>query len=295
MQKWSVASAFLVAFAGTAHAQHGEFVLFGQQPKERLELANSQRFVAPLTAPYFHEDSFVTSDLRAWYAWHRIPSSIALDGGEATVIALQIRLALTDSLQFVAYKDGFLDLDTGLIDESGMNDLAAGVKWAFLQDWKSQFHAAVGAGYELATGDDDVLQDDSEIRLWASCDKGWGAFHLGLTANYFIENDDDEGLGDSDWASFHAHADWYVNDWFSPVVELNGYKTIDEGTEAVPFSGIDVANLGGGKGEDVVSCGIGFELRPMARLGLRAAWEFPLTDEEDLFGARATLSAVFSF
>ncbi|MBL8843065.1 MAG: hypothetical protein JNL90_16215 [Planctomycetes bacterium] len=71
MQKWSVASAFFVAFAGAAQAQHGDFVLFGEQPKERLELANEQRFVAPLTAPYFHEDSFVTSDLRAWYAWHR--------------------------------------------------------------------------------------------------------------------------------------------------------------------------------------------------------------------------------
>ncbi|MBM4014137.1 MAG: hypothetical protein FJ293_04125 [Planctomycetes bacterium] len=295
MRMWIVAPAFLVASAGLARAQHGDFVLFGEQPKERLDLADSQRAVHPLTAPHYHEDSFVTSDLRAWYAWHRIPESIALDGGDATAMALQIRVALTDSLQLVAYKDGILDLDTGLIDERGTNDLAAGLKWAFLQDWNSQLHAAVGAGYELATGDKDVLQDDSEIRLWASCNKGWDRFHLGVTANWIIENDSDEGLGDSDWASLHVHADWFVNKWFSPVVELNAYKTVDEGTEAVPFSGVDVANLGGGKGEDVVSCGIGFELRPTQRLALRAAWEFPLTSEEDLFGARATVSAIWSF
>ena len=56
-----------------------------------------------------------------------------------------------------------------------------------------------------------------------------------------------------------------------------------------------MANLGGGDGEDVMTAGIGGELRAVENLGLRLAYESPLTDNEDLFGWRVTFSAIWGF
>lgn len=290
--------AFAASFAAccaAASAQHAKFVLFGEGMKgdDPVGFKAEHRFVHPMTSPYFHEDSFVTSDVRPYFLYHKFPTGGVIDGGDAKVYALQLRIALTDQLQLVAYKDGYTDFNAGLTDESGWNDIAAGIKWNFLQNWEKQLHAAVGAGYEFPWGDADALQNNGEVRLWASLNKGFDRLHLGLTGNVFFGTSDDEPLGNSDYFSWHVHADYYVCKWFSPVVEVNGYHTFNDDDEVVPFSGIDVTNLGGG--DDVVSMAVGFEVRPINDLGLRAAYEFPLTDGEDLLGYRLTFSAVYWF
>lgn len=279
--------------ASPVAAQHAEFVLLGGPSPEAANAKPEHAFVHPVTSPYYHEDSFVTTDVRAWYAYHRFPGDIALDGGHAQVAAVQLRLAITNQIQFVAYKDGYMDLDTGLIDESGFNDLGAGVKWNFWQDWKNQFHAAVGAGYEFATGEEDVLQQDAEGRFWISLNKGFGALHLGVTTNFLISEGEKDTLGNSDRFFWHAHADYYVCKFFSPVLEFNGYHLIDDGKEFVPFSGADVLNLGGG--EDAVTLGAGLEIRPIKRVAARVAYETSLLDRDDLYGDRWTFSLILSF
>lgn len=251
--------------------------------------------VHPVTGPYWHEDSFITTDLRPVYAYHHFPGEI-LGGGHATVAAAQLRIALTKSLQLVAYKDGWMEVDTPGLDEQGWNDIALGLKWAFIQNDAAQFHAAVGLAYELASGDDNVLQDDDEIRVWLSANKGFGRLHLGATVNYFFATDNgDSPLGDSDHLSWHLHADYQVCDWFSPLLEVNGYHVTNEGDTVTPFSGADVLNLGGNSSENVITAAAGVEFRPHKRLALRAAYELPLTDDVDIFGHRWTFSAVIKF
>ena len=284
-----------LALASSAFGQHADFVLFGESNPAAANVPADHTFVHPITSPYFHEDSFVTSDVRGWFVYHDLPNDIALDGGNAWVAAVQLRLAITDQIQLVAYKDGWLDIDSGAVDESGMNDIAAGLKWNFIQNWENQFHMAAGVGYELPWGDDDVLQDDDEWRFWLSANKGWGKWHLGGTVNVFLADDPNEDLGNSDWMSWHLHFDYRLTEQFSPVAEINGYHTLDEGFAPLPFSGVDVANLGGGKSEDVITLGLGGEYRFTDSLAARAAYEFPLTDAEDLYGWRVTFSVVFSF
>lgn len=243
-------------------AQQPKFVLFENSAGDSFDAPAEHQAVHPLTAPYFHEDAFVTSDLRAWYLYHEFPETSLIDGGKAQVYALQLRLALTEELQLVAYKDGFADFDTGLVDDTGWMDVGAGLKWAFYQDFEEQTHLAVGAGYEFAWGDKEVLQDDDEFRLWISGNKGIDQLHLGATVNWFLAPDANADLGNSDHLSWHLHADYWVNEHFSPVIEVNGYHVLDEGMEVLPFQGVDVANFGGGKGEDVITVGIGGEFRP---------------------------------
>jgi hypothetical protein len=289
-----VAAAAIVGAVSVASAQHARFVLFGKDfDPASAGFKPEHRVVHPMTSPYFHEDSFITTDIRPYILYHDFPSGGVIDGGSAKVYALQARLAITDHIQLVAYKDGYTDFDAGLIDDSGWNDVAAGLKWNFYQNWQQQLHIAVGAGYEFPVGDPSILQNNGEVRFWASVNKGFGPFHVGLTGNAFCSTSNDEPLGVGDYASWHLHLDYYTCKWFSPVVEFNGYHTFNDDGEVLPISGIDVTTLGGG--DDVVSMAIGGEIRPAENIALRAAYEFPLSDGEDLYGYRLTFSAVLSF
>ncbi len=286
----------VAALAGAAGAQHAKFVLFGDPNPAAANAPKEHRHVHGVTAPYYNEDSFVTSDIRVWYAFHDLPNASPIGGGTAQVAAVQARLALTDKLQLVAYKDGYLWWDAGIIDEDGWNDIGAGLKFNFWQDFENQFHAAVGAGYEFAWGDPSVLQNDQNARVWLSADKGFDRLHFGATANVLFETGDDDPLGNSDRFMWNLRADYYVCDWFSPVINVNGFHAFDDDDEIVPFSGIDVANLGGG--DDVVNIGLGAEIRPIADtpdLMFRFAYETALTDSDDLYGFRWTFSLIWAF
>ncbi|MEM1354794.1 MAG: hypothetical protein AAGC44_12275 [Planctomycetota bacterium] len=280
--------------ANDASAQHADFVLFGEPDPEAAAVPENQQFVHPITSPFFHENTFVTTDVRVWYLYHEFSNSTL--GGNVQAAAVQLRLALTDTLQLVAYKDGYLWFDDSVVSDHGAADLAAGLKWNFYRDIENQLSLAAGVGYQLGIGNDEVLQDDDELRLWGSIDKGFDSFHVGATLNYFYPTGSEDVLGDSERISWHLHADYYVTDWFSPVVELNGYHTIDaSSTTPLGFTGVDVANLGGGESQDVVTMGVGAEFRINPDLAIRAGYEFPLTDNNDLFGDRITVSLVWSF
>ena len=297
--KLSLLSLGLVATGSLATAAAEGFVLFGDNVAKP---AAEEKAVRPISAPYFHEDSFITTDLRAWYISHEISDGTV--GGDVTVAALQVRLALTESLQFVAYKDGYtsFDDDTAVLgDNDGWNDIGAGIKWAFIQDWETQFHMAAGIGYEFGWGDDEVLQETDELRLWLSANKGFDKLHLGATVNYIYAMDDSEGvLNNSDFVSVHLHADYFLTDWLSPVVEVNGYFVTSEGPAGplgeLPFNGVDAFSVAGGDKDDTITGVLGFELRPFGEdLGLRAAYETQLNDDTSLFGYRWTFSAVYEF
>lgn len=296
----SLAAAALATGLATQVAadNHADFVLFGDPDPAYAAQTAEQTFVNPITAPYYHENSFITSDVRAWYVYHQFDNDGVANGGiggDVQVAAVQVRLALTDRLQLVAYKDGYAWFEDSAVNDEGWNDIAAGLKYNFYRDVENQLHMSAGLGYQIDLGDSDVLQDDEILRVWVSADKGFDKLHLGGTFNYFHAVDTESSFGNSDTISWHIHADYYLTDWFSPVVEFNGYHTVNEGTVVLPFNGVDVANLGGGEGEDVITMGIGGEIRAWENVAVRAAYEFGLTDNSQLFGDRFTLSLVYDF
>lgn len=313
----AILAALLFAACEGAAAQRAGFILFGSDHEQLKtddpetdgeaksdEIPANHRFVHPISAPYFHENSFVTSDVRAWFLYHKFPQTGLVQGGRALVGALQIRLALTERLQFVAYKDGFTDMDGGIapLEAEGRNDVAAGLKYKFLESWEHQFHAAAGVGYEASIGSRNILHDDEEYRAWLSVDKGFGPFHVGGTLNYFWAPEkratSPNDFGNSDRLSWHAHVDYRMNDFFSPVFEMSGYYVVSEGKVVVPVQGLDVVNLGGVRKNHVINGAIGAEIRPPIGdldIAFRGAYEFPFTHRPDLMGWRLTFSAVISF
>jgi hypothetical protein len=293
-----LAAAFATGLASQATAQHADFVLFGESDPAFAAQTDEQKFVAPITSPYYNENSFITSDVRAWYVYHQFDNDGIANGGiggNVQVAAVQVRLALTDRLQLVAYKDGYAWFDDSAVNDEGWNDVAAGLKYNFYRDVEEQLYMSGGVGYQIDLGDSDVLQDDEILRLWVSADKGFDKLHVGGTFNYFIPTGSESSFGDSETLSWHVHADYYLTEWFSPVVNFNGYHTVDEGTVTLPFNGVDVANLGGGEGEDVITMGLGGEFRFWEDFAFRAAYEFALTDNSQLFGDRFTVSLTYDF
>jgi hypothetical protein len=271
-----------LSFAGTPVTEKKEV-----QPTEGEDIV-----VHPVTSPYFAEDSFVTTDIRPVFVYHNLPSNL-LGSGQASVTAAQIRIKITDSLQFVAYKDGWLDVSTPGFGGRGWNDLAAGIKWAFYRNEAAHFQSAVGLGYEFASGDRTVLQHYDQLRAWFSLNKGFGKLHLGATFNYsWAMGNGTPLLGSSDWLSWHFHTDYQVCKYFSPLIEVNGYHTT-RGNGA-PFSLADVADINN-NGSPTVSGAVGVEVRPLKKFALRAAFEFPLTHDRDVYGSRITLSSVITF
>lgn len=283
----------IVALAGTSAAMADVQPLFSGTLKP---LAGDDQFVAPVTSPYYNENSMISTDIRGWFVYHKFNSEALGPDTNATDYAVQVRVALTDTLQLVAYKDGFLDID-GSLNTEGWNDLAAGIKWQFLRDDETHLYAAAGIGYEFKTGESRALQNDSELRLWVSVDKGFGKFHTGATLNYRISTSgDDDDNGNSDVLTWHLRGDYRVNDVFSPVLELSGYHIINDSDTGIALNGADVLNLGATDANATVTAGLGCEFRCGNNTALRAAYEIPLTDNDsDLFGTRLTFSIVYTF
>jgi hypothetical protein len=252
--------------------------------------------VHPITDPYFNEDSSITTDARLWYGYERIGGGQPLGTGAGQVAALQLRVAVTHYLQIVAYKDGYTWIHTPGYNHGGWNNIAAGLKWQFIDQKPMHLTAAAGVGYELASGNRDSLQDYDEVRFWLSVDKNWGKLHVGANGGYHHGcNNGNPIFPTSDFVDWHLHADYEINKYFSPVLELNGYHTTSEGVPTTPFSGQDLTNLSGTTKGDVVTVAVGAEVRPIKHLGIRAAWEYPITNNEELISQRWTFSAVYTF
>lgn len=285
----------LLGVAGSAGAQHAKFVLFGDPDPAFAEQPKEQTFVHPCTAPYFNENSFITTDLRLWYVYQKFDGDAPLGDGHAQVAAAEVRVALTDRLQLVAYKDGYMWIDSDNLEEDGWNDVAAGLKWNFYRDVPGQFHMAVGAGYQFPWGDADVLQNDSELRFWYSIDKGFDRLHFGATLNALLGVDEDDRWGQSDRLHWDLRADYRLTDWFSPVVELNATHSLDDRDATLPFQGGDVGNFGRGEDDPIFTAGAGGELRPFESVFFRAMWETQVNQEDNLYDWRVTLSVVIAF
>ncbi len=300
------AACVLAATATAAHAQRSGFTLLPNAPQLSLSpdpsvsdaaaaVTPEQQFVQPVSDPYLNYDSFIFTDLRMEYAYANFQSHGALGGGDAQVIAPQLNVAITPQLQLMAYKDGYTIIRSGALKGDGWNDIGAGLKWQFLQDYRDQLFAAVGVGYEFPTGESRVLGNKENFQVWVSADKGIGNFHLGGTVNY-LQGDGEQGLfGTAEDLAVHVHGDYFIVNWLSFVGEGNYYHQLRDRNAALPIQGGDLTQLGGGKGDDIATFAVGFELRPVDHLAVRAVYERNVLHNSDIFDNRATVSLILSF
>ncbi len=280
--------------------------------------------VMPMSFPYLFEDPYITSGVNFVGIWHEFPDDSVFMGGQIGVLALQIRLAITERLAFIATKDGyaFLDSDNPLIrDDEGFFNLGLGFKYA-AWTWQGENQSAIvtpSLRYEIPSGQQDVLQGTQGDGIlipavsWAYQHGNWHVVSA-LGGNAPL---DDEKNSSNLFYNFHVDHSFPVGGdvlrFIVPFIELSGIhwagsgdgsrnvKTtiggVPIGAAAPGFEGVDVINLGNSnvKGNEFITMGWGVRLPLAWGLDVGASYERPLTDREDLWEQRVTLNVTWEF
>lgn len=283
-------------------------------------------FEMPIVQPYLFEDPFITTGAYPYYAWHQFPKNSPLEGGEAHLAAVQLRVAVTDRLAIIATKDGYMWKNPGnplIKDTHGFMDLGFGLKYAIYQDRDAGRIVSVALKYQAASGAKDSFQDHGDGELMPSITAAAKLGELALVG--------DLGgiwaLDDRQSSSFyyHLYAGYPIADLVTPFVQFSGMHWIDSGDGSRPielsnagqallgpqfvpigaieglygqfFEGADVANLGsvGVDGLDTVTFAVGAHFRLADHVTISAAYERPITDHKSITRQRITTNVALEF
>ncbi len=259
-------------------------------------LRGFETFHEPLGQPIYFESPFNDTGLRALYLKHDFSEQSTMQGGDVTIYALQARLAITDRLAFIATKDGYSELESGIMQDEGWNDLAAGFKYVAVADQKEQFVVTPGIRYMAENGHRGILQGGvDEVSPFVSVGKGFERLHAlaNLTLRLPMDGDDGNTVGHWD-----LHLDYDVNAEgravFAPLFELHGVHYLDDGASALNVGGLDYTNLGSSPAKSFVAwAGIGARVEIDRRFEIGACYEFALTDpDDDIMDTRITIDFI---
>ncbi len=299
-------SAFLAAGALSQPSLASEdfFNPFGFELEGSLGENGHSRYVAPLTNPIFNETPHITTEARAFYFYHALPNDFVTGGGDVNLAALQLRVAITDRLGFIATKDGYADFnfDEVLPDESGFANVALGFKYALISRPEDETILTAGLRYEIPINDLETggieLQGDGDgfLNPFLTGATVLGDFGLqaSIGANLALDTDEDTSI-----LHYSLHGDYELFEGFFPLLELNGFTAIDNGRRLTgalgDLDGVDVLNFGSEDRDTTITVGGGFRYRfdDNVQLGLGA--ETPITDKDDtIFDYRVYVDLVLS-
>lgn len=283
-------------------------------------------FVGTMQMPYLFEDPFITTGAQLVGIYHEYPGHSVFQGGELGVLALQLRLALTDRLAFIATKDGYVwhrpDQDI-LPNEDGFYDISAGFKYALLQNREKNYIVSPSFRIDIPVGKTRVYQNlGSGVGIPAvSAAWGWEKFHV--IGDFGARLPFDMGL-ESTSLFWNLHLDYAIFEHFVPLVEFGGMHWTGSGdgsrridlkgggkvtmaqVQGAPlcggsvcgsFEGVDVANLGARSvsGNGIVIGTFGARFPVNEHLSFGGSYSFPLTTRDDIWKQRATLNVLLEF
>jgi hypothetical protein len=278
-------------------------------------------FVAPGIKPYLFEDPFTTTGLYFWGIWHQFPEQSIFQGGNAGVVALQARVAITDRLDFIATKDGYITLypdNPILYKSSGAVDLGAGLKYELIRLPEHQFILSPIIRFEAPIGTPRAYQGNSSGAALPSVSfgKGFGDFHLLGDIGVYIPFNNAKN---SSYVWYDVHVDYAVTPWFVPFLALNGQSWVHDGNGDLKITntklgtltlnqaeaalgtggqeGIDVTNLGsrGVANTTVITGAVGVRVPLPHGLSFSAAWEAPMTSLKYIEQQRVTVDVSYEF
>jgi hypothetical protein len=266
----------------------------------------------PISNPTLFDLALPTTNIHPIFIYHALPDNINTTagnlplGGDVEVYALQFEIAVNERLSIVATKDGYVDMnpDSTLTNESGFANIGAGLKYAFVLDPVSRTAVSGTAVIEMPTGNSDVFQGegDGSMNLLVSGLKLVDQWQFAGAAGAQIAFNSEQ----SSSSFVSAHASYEVCKLFTPLVELNWFHVLDAGdggTTAVSpiaeFEGNDFFNFGAQnahENRDLVTVAAGFRSRIMDNVDVGAAYEIPLTSDEDsIFEQRVTVDMIWKF
>ena len=259
-------------------------------------LRGFEQFYDPIGQPLYFESPFIETSIRLLYLHHEFSPNSELQGGHLDVIAAQARVAITERLALIATKDGFSWLNAGALPEdSGSNDLAAGLKYAVIIDRQNDFVLTPGVRFEFRSGAGQVLQGGTyEFSPFVSFAKGFGDFHIIGDVTDRIPTDSSEGNNVLQW---DTHFDYDLGKiglkGVAPTIEVHGLHYLSNGDRTpLNVGGLDYTNLGSTnvRGDSVVWMGVGGRVKFTPNFSVGCTYEFALTNKNaDIMDNRVTL------
>ncbi len=273
---------------------HGDPTVFW--PGMLNGLRGFEHFYEPIGNPLYFESPFNNTGLRFLYLYHGFPEGSQIGGGHANVYALQVRLALTERLAFIATKDGYTDMNAGILPpDGGWNDFAIGLKYVFIADKASDFVLTGGLRWEWENGNRRILMGRTqELSPFISAAKGFDRLHLlgNVTGRLPMDWNDGNAI-----VSWDLHVDYEIAPkvlpGFAPVFEVHGLHYVSDGN-ALPLSvgGLDYSNIGSTDvaGDNVFWAGVGARWKLSPHMSIGSTYEFPLHNpDNDIMGNRVTV------
>lgn len=306
---WAAAIAALALTTGlggphTASAEESGGFL-GLDLNGSLGEGRHSRYVPPLTNPIWNETPYITTEVRPFYFHHALPDDFVTNGGEVNLVALQLRLAITERLGFIATKDGYadFDFDSVLEDEDGFANIAAGLKYALITVPEDEAILTAGARYEIPINDLESsgieLQGagDGFVNVFLTGARAFGDFGLqaSVGSNFALDTDND-----TSFVHWSLHGDYELLPGLFPLLEINGFHAFNNADRLTgplgDLDGVDVLNFGSEDRGTTITFGGGARYRLTENFQFGLGAETPITDKDDtIFDYRVYFDLVASF
>lgn len=285
-----------------AAAAGAELAPYGAGLSGSLGEGKLSRYVPPLANPLFNESPYITTELRAIYFHQKIPNDFLTQGGDIEVVAVQARLALSDRLGIIATKDGYADInfDSVLPDEDGFANISVGLKYAVYSQVEDESIVSVGIRYEAPVGNLKTagvwLQGNGNGFIDLFVTGATVVDKLGLQAsvgvNLALDQDENTSI-----LHYSLHADYELLPNLFPLIELNGFIPINDGSRLQgKFDGVDLVNFGSDDRGTTLTIAGGVRYRITDRIQFGTGFETPITDDEDtVMDWRIYTDLVFTF
>jgi hypothetical protein len=274
----------------------------GDSEKGRFESDRAfPGFVGPISNAVLSKDPRSLTEARFVFINDIIPPDHPFHGGNFQVIGLEVRVALTDRLSFIADKDGYAWIHPGSgSEDEGWLNINVGLKYLLVRDVEDQFLWSAGFMYEPQTGEGAVFQSQGHgvMTAFTTAGKQFGDYYHTLgTVGYQFGLDPNQNSG---FIYTSLHLDRQICGWFYPLVEMNWFHYVSGGDRGLPSAlgeGDGLLNLGtsGVSGNDLVTVAGGFKAVLGDHLETGIAWEVPVSNRKDLIDNRLTFEVIFRY
>jgi hypothetical protein len=264
------------------------------------------RFISPVTNPFYFEDPRSLTELRPVAIYQHIPGRNSFyHGGDFEGFFLQGRLAFTEYFSIVVSKLGWVqvqpdhDLSAAAPpDASGFAELQFGPKFTFIRSRETNTIVAAGVNFALPTGTAKIFQNrgSGSVTPYISAAQQLGDnWHLMGTFGYSASVDSKR----SDWLFTSLHLDYGIYNRIYPLVEVNWYHYTTSGKNLpANFEGEDLVNFGSTNvaGNDLVTAAIGVRVKIIPEtLQFGLALEAPITHRHDIMDYRVTADLILRY
>lgn len=264
-------------------------------------------FITPMINFVFFEDPRTLTEVRPIFVNHWVPSTIGggiSAGGQVQVYAMQFRIALTDRLSIIATKDGYIVDNTngtlGSIMSDGWADVSAGLKYTLLRDPCEGRLLSAGFTYEMPVGSSSALQAQGDGEFYMFLTGGqrfWdGDAHYLTSLGYRLPADTSLQTQSIQWSN---HFDVRLTDTVYAFTETAWWHWTGDASNGTAYgvAGADLFNLRSTNvaGNNLFTQNVGFRYKPSGNFTTGIAYEFPLSNNKDLFDGRLTIDMILRY